>query len=127
MDLPTDLRYTSSHEWVRVEDGIGTIGVTDFAQAQLGDVVYVELPEPGTTVVAGEPFGVIESVKAAVDLISPVSGEVIERNDALAAAPEKANASPFGDGWMLRVRLSDAGELGALLDAAAYGGMLHEH
>ncbi len=114
------LRYAESHEWVKVEGDTATIGITDFAQSELGDVVYVELPEVGSTVTAAETFGVVESVKAASDVYAPVSGEVVEINDALVDDPSKLNSEPFEGGWMMKVKVTDAGEADALLDAAAY-------
>ncbi len=118
--IPEHLLYTETHEWVEVEDGIATCGITDFAQDQLGDLVYIELPEVGSGVVAGEVCGVIESVKAASDLYSPLSGEVVEVNGELADAPELINKDPYGDGWMFRIKLSDPSELEALMDAERY-------
>lgn len=120
MTSPSDLRYTREHEWVRVQDGIGTVGITDYAQDQLGDIVYVDLPEVGTPVKRMEKFGEIESVKAVSDLYSPVSGEVVEANAALAERPELVNQSPYEEGWMIRVRLSDPAELEGLLSAQEY-------
>jgi glycine cleavage system H protein len=120
MEIPADLLYTDEHEWIRVEGEEGTVGVTAFAEDQLGDVVYVELPEPGTQVTRGQAFGVIESVKAVYDLFAPATGEVVARNEALLDAPEKVNQSPYGDGWMIRVRLSQPGELDALMKPADY-------
>ena len=112
-------RFTSSHEWVRRDGGAATVGITDHAQNQLGDVIFLELPEVGRTLSAGERFGVIESVKAASDLYSPVGGRVAEVNDALVDAPEKVNADPYGDGWLLR--LEDVDETGSeLVDEAGY-------
>ena len=102
-----DLLYTKTHEWIRVEDDIAVIGITDFAQEQLGDITYVELPAVGTVVEAGQEMGSVESVKAASEIYSPVSGEVIEINGELEATPEKVNSDPYGEGWLLRVRLSD--------------------
>jgi glycine cleavage system H protein len=120
-NLPSELKYTKSHEWIRDEgDGSVTIGITDHAQEQLGDLVFVELPEVGETVDAGHECAVVESVKAASDVYSPVSGEVIGVNEALADAPETINEDAFGKGWMFRVRLSDPAELDSLLDADAY-------
>src|SRR5262245_35663805 len=116
---PQDLKYSNTHEWVRVEGGVGRIGISDFAQHELGDVVFVELPAVGTKVSAKMRFGTIESVKAASDLFSPVSGEVIEINQAIAEHPELVNDDPDGQGWMLVVRLEPR-ELTGLLDAAAY-------
>jgi glycine cleavage system H protein len=120
-EIPQDLRYASSHEWVRVEsDGEVTVGITDHAQAQLGDVVYVELPEVGRTVAAREEFAVVESVKAASDIYAPVAGEVVAVNEALVDTPELLNSGPFSDGWMMRIRLADDAQLADLLDASAY-------
>lgn len=120
MEVPSELRFTSENEWVRLEDGEATVGISDYAQDQLGDVVYVELPEVGRALQQGETFGVIESVKAVSDLFSPVSGEVTARNEALADAPEQVNQSPYDAGWMIRVRVTDPAEVEALMDAAAY-------
>ena len=120
MDFPEELKYTEEHEWVLVEDEIATIGITEFAQDQLGDVVFAELPEVGDDLVAGKTFGVVESVKAVSDIYSPVSGEVVEINDELPDEPEVLNTSPYEDGWMLKLRLSNPDELDALMDAAAY-------
>jgi len=117
---PDTLKYTKDHEWILIEDGIGRVGITDFAQRQLGDVVYVDLPEPGTAVTQGQPFGTIESVKAVSELFAPVSGEVIEVNEALKNTPEQVNRDPHGT-WMVAIRLSQPAEVDALLDAAAYG------
>ncbi len=114
------IRFTRDHEWIRVEGDVGTIGITDYAQEQLGDVVFVELPEVGKTVAAGDEAGVVESVKAASEIYSPVSGEVVEVNQVLADEPAKVNESPEGDGWFVRIRLSDASQLDALMDADAY-------
>jgi glycine cleavage system H protein len=125
-EIPGSLRYTREDEWARVEPGRVTIGVTDYAQQQLGDVVFVELPAVGKAVAKGEPFGVIESVKAVADLYAPVSGEVVEVNGELAARPEVVNADCYGDGWMLVIAPSDPSELGALLDAGAYAVHIEE-
>ena len=119
-EVPTELKFLSSHEWVLVEDGVATVGVTDHAQELLGDLVYVELPETGTTVSAGDSVGVIESVKAASDTYAPISGEVIEVNDDLEDAPERINVDPYGDGWMYKLSVEDEEELENLLDAEAY-------
>ncbi|MFP5259908.1 MAG: glycine cleavage system protein GcvH [Acidobacteriota bacterium] len=105
--MQQDLLYSKTHEWARVEDEIAVVGITDFAQEQLGDITYVELPAVGDTVEAGQEMGSVESVKAASELYSPVSGEVIEVNEELEAAPEKVNADPFGEGWLIRVRLTE--------------------
>jgi glycine cleavage system H protein len=118
--VPKDLRYTKDHEWVKVDGDVATVGVTDFAATQLGDVVFVDLPAAGKTVDQFATFGVVESVKAVSDLYAPVSGEVAEVNEALASKPELVNSDPFGDGWMIKVRVTDAAQLDGLLDAAAY-------
>ena len=116
---PADLKYTKDHEWVRVDGNTGAIGITHFAQQQLGDVVYVDLPEVGTQLTAGQTLGTIESVKAVSELYAPVSGEVLEINTALKDKPEDVNARPH-DTWMIKVRLANAAETDSLLDAAAY-------
>jgi glycine cleavage system H protein len=118
--VPSDLRYTKDHEWVRVEGDTATIGVTDFAANQLGDVVFVDLPEVGRKVDQFATFGVVESVKAVSDLYAPVSGEVVAVNGDLGSKPELVNSDPFGGGWMIRVKVGDAAQLGELLDAAGY-------
>ena len=120
MGVPSDLRYSRDHEWVRVEGDQATVGITDFAAGQLGDVVFVELPRPGTQLEQFGTFGVVESVKAVSDLFAPVAGEVVESNEALTGQPELVNADPYGAGWMLRVRVGDNAQLDELLDAAAY-------
>jgi glycine cleavage system H protein len=119
MAYPTDLKYTKDHEWIRVADGIAEIGITDFAQDLLGDVVFVELPEAGRTITAGESFGSIESVKAVSELFAPMSGEVVEVNPALKDHPEAVNTKPH-ETWMVRVRVSDPQEAAALMDSAQY-------
>ena len=124
-EIPADLKYIETHQWVRVaDDGTATVGITDFAQEQLGDVVYIGLPDVGDTVTGGEEAGVAESVKSASDVFSPVTGEVIAINEALEDEPEKVNEEPYGDGWLFRVRLSDDGELEGLMDAAGYRDLL---
>lgn len=120
MDVPEDLRYTDDHEWLRVEGGEGTVGITAYAADQLGDVVFVELPEPGMQLAARQSFGVVESVKAVSDLYAPVAGEVVAANDELSGHPELVNSDPYGAGWMLRIRLNDSVEAERLHDAAAY-------
>ena len=120
MSIPSDLKYTKSHEWVRVEGDVATIGITDHAQSELGDVVYVELPSPGRVLAAQDNFGSVESVKTVSDLYAPVSGEVVEANPKLGAQSELVNTDPYGDGWMVKVKLSDPSQVGQLLDAAAY-------
>lgn len=116
----SELKYTREHEWIRVDGDVGTVGISNFAQEQLGDVVFVELPDIGRTVASGEEAAVIESVKAASELYAPVSGEVIEVNSTLADAPELVNADPTGKGWFIKIRLSKPDELGALMDEDAY-------
>jgi glycine cleavage system H protein len=118
MNIPTELKYLKSHEWLRLEGDIATVGITDFAQDQLGDVVFVELPTVGKTVKAGDATAVVESVKTASDIYSPVSGEVIEVNSSLGDEPEKINSGPYGDGFLFKVRVT--GTSSDLLDAAAY-------
>jgi glycine cleavage system H protein len=118
--VPKDLRYTKDHEWVRVEGDTATIGVTDFAANQLGDVVFVDLPQVGRAVDQFATFGVVESVKAVSDLYAPLSGEVVEVNGDLAATPELVNSEPFGGGWMIRIRIADDTQVAGLLDAGAY-------
>jgi glycine cleavage system H protein len=121
MNVPESLRYTSEHEWVRAEGPDGIVGITDFAQESLGDVVFVELPAVGTVLEQGQTFGVVESNKAVSDLYAPVSGEVVAVNEALAERPELVNEDPYGEGWLLRVRMTDAAQTKGLLDADAYG------
>lgn len=126
MEFPEELKYTEEHEWVMVEEEVVTVGITDFAQDQLGDVVFVELPEVGTMVEVGKPFGVVESVKAVSDVYAPVSGEVVEVNEELPESPETINTSPYEDGWMIKIKLSTPSELGDLLDADAYQEFIEE-
>ena len=120
MPSPSDRRYTKEHEWVRVEDNMGTVGITDYAQDQLGDIVYVDLPSPGTHVKQLEKLGEIESVKAVSDLYSPVSGELVEVNQGVNDRPELVNQSPYEEGWLVRLRLADPAELDNLLTAKQY-------
>ncbi len=117
---PPDLRYTKEHEWIRLDDGIGTVGITDYAQDQLGDIVYLDLPSPGKQLTKLAAFGEIESVKAVSELYSPVTGEVIEANQALADKPELINDSPYSDGWIMKLRLDDESEVEKLLTAEQY-------
>jgi glycine cleavage system H protein len=119
-NIPDGLLFTKEDEWLKVEDGEGLVGITDFAQDALSDIVYIELPDVGESVVAGETFGVVESVKAASDLYSPVSGEVIEANEAILDSPETLNSDPYGGGWLVKIKMSDPGETEALMDTAAY-------
>ena len=124
MSVPTDLRYTKDHEWVRSDGDTATVGVTAYAADQLGDIVFVELPEAGRSLEQFAAFGVVESVKAVSDLFAPVSGEVVEANAALAASPELVNASPYEGGWMVRVRVADPAQLDDLLDPDAYDALI---
>lgn len=123
---PKELKYDREHEWVRVDGDVATIGISHFAQDQLGEVVYVDLPSAGGSVAAGESFGEVESVKSVSELFSPVSGEILEVNGALDDAPETVNSDPYGDGWMIKVKLSDAAEVDALMDADGYEAYLAE-
>jgi glycine cleavage system H protein len=121
MNVPESLRYTSDHEWLRSEGDEGIVGITDFAQESLGDVVFVELPAVGARLEQGKAFGVVESNKAVSDLYAPVSGEVLAVNGDLASRPELVNEDPYGEGWLIRVRLADTAQVAALLDAGSYG------
>jgi glycine cleavage system H protein len=123
MSYPTDLKYTKDHEWMRVEGATAAVGITDFAQQQLGDVVYVELPEVGAQLTAGQPFGTIESVKAVSELFAPVSGTVTEVNTSLKDRPDEVNSKPH-ESWMVKVRLANAGDADTLMDAAGYEALL---
>lgn len=120
MEIPEELKYTEEHEWIMVEGDVATVGISDFAQDQLGDVVFVELPEVGEEVQVGKPFGVVESVKAVSDVYAPLTGEVLEVNADLPDDPEMINTSPYGDGWMLKIRIADTAELDDLMDSDAY-------
>ena len=122
--VPTDLRYTKDHEWVRVEGDEATVGITEYASGQLGDIVFVELPDAGRTLEQFATFGVVESVKAVSDLFAPVSGEVLATNEALTGSPELVNADPHGGGWMIRVKLAKPEEVDELLDATAYDALI---
>ena len=119
-NIPDDLHYSKDHEWVRVDGNIAIVGITDYAQDSLGDVVYVELPKVGDDFAANESFGSVESVKAVSEVFSPVSGEVVGTNEALADTPEKVNEDPYGEGWMIRVQMSNPGEVDSMLTAAEY-------
>lgn len=120
LKVPSDLKYLKSDEWLRIEGEVGTIGISDFAQDQLNDVVYVDLPEIGRTLAAGESFGSVESVKAASELVTPVAGEVIAVNSDLEKTPELVNGDPYGKGWMIKIRITDASAADSMMDAAAY-------
>lgn len=119
-NIPEELHYSKDHEWVRVEGNVAVVGITDYAQDSLGDVVYVELPKPGEEFAANESFGSVESVKAVSEVFSPVSGTVVANNEALADEPEKVNLDPYGEGWMIRIEMSHPGEVDSLLTAAEY-------
>lgn len=127
MHHPDNLKYSSSHEWVKVEGDQATIGITDFAQHELGDVVYLELPKAGSSFRAGSVFGTVESVKAVSDLYAPVSGDVLKVNEPLQDGPEGVNNSPYDTGWMVVVKLTNPSELDALMDAAAYEASITQH
>lgn len=124
MNIPADLKYAQTHEWIRVEGDLGTVGITEHAQAELTDIVYAEPPAPGRAVKAGETAAVVESVKAASDIYSPVSGEVVEANDAIVADPSLLNSDPFSTGWIFKIRLSNASELDALKSAGEYAAQI---
>ena len=126
MDIRSELKYSEEHEWVQVEGDIAIIGISDFAQESLGDVVFVELPEIGTSVAAGQACGAVESVKAVSDIYSPVSGEIVEVNEALPDTPENINSSPYEQGWIVKIKLSNAAELDALMDADTYRAFVAE-
>lgn len=126
MEIPKELRYSEEHEWAAVDENIATIGITDYAQEQLGDVVYIELPETGTEVTKGDKFGVVESVKAVSDIYSPVTGTVVTVNTGLPNTPEMVNEEPYGDGWMIRVEMSDLEELNDLMTATEYEKFIKE-
>lgn len=126
MNTPEHLKYAASHEWSSLDDGIATVGITDYAQDQLGDVVFVELPEIGSRVNAGAGVAVVESVKTASDIYTPLSGRVVAINESLLDEPEKINQSPYGDGWIFRLEPDDPAEFGKLLDAASYAARVEE-
>ncbi|MEJ2197670.1 MAG: glycine cleavage system protein GcvH [Desulfuromonadales bacterium] len=126
MEFPEELKYTEEHEWVMVEEDLAVVGITDFAQDALGDVVFVELPEVGTAVEAGKAFGVVESVKAVSDVYAPLTGTIEEVNDDLIDAPEIINTSPYEDGWMVKIRMAEASDADELMDAEAYQALIAE-
>lgn len=126
MEFPEELKYTEEHEWVMVEEDLAVIGITDFAQDALGDVVFVELPEVGLSVEAGKAFGVVESVKAVSDIYAPISGTIEEINEDLIDAPEIINTSPYEDGWMIKIKMADAADVDSLMDADAYQALIAE-
>ncbi len=123
MNIPSNLKYSNDHEWVRVEGNIAVIGITDFAQSQLGDIVFLDIPSEGETLNAGDEFGSIEAVKTVAPALMPVGGKVIEVNPALEAAPESVNSDPYGEGWLIKVEMSNSAEVEDLLDASAYEGI----
>ena len=120
MSVPAELKYTQEHEWTRIEGDIATIGITEYAQGELGDIVYIELPAVGDSFKRGDSFGNIEAVKAVSDLYAPISGEIVETNEVLADKPETINSDPYGAGWMMKVKMSDQTELDDLMDSSAY-------
>jgi len=120
MNIPSNLQYTKDHEWVKIENGVATIGITDFAQGELGDIVFVELPEVGKSFNAGDTFGTIEAVKTVTDLFSPISGKIVAINEGLDSDPGKVNSDPYGDGWLVKIRLSDPDEKDGLMSSIAY-------
>lgn len=124
MNIPTDLRYTKDHEWIRIEGNIATVGITDFAQGELGDIVYVEVETAGETLEAEEVFGTVEAVKTVSDLFMPLTGEIIEFNEALEDRPEDVNESPYENGWMIKIQLDSDADTSSLLDAAAYQALI---
>lgn len=120
MDFPKDLKYTKEHEWIRVEGNVATVGITEFAQSELGDIVYVEVETLDETLAKDDVFGSVEAVKTVSDLFMPLSGTITEFNDSLESEPETVNSDPYGTGWMIKIEMSDLSEIGALMDAAAY-------
>ncbi len=126
METPKELKYTEDHEWVRVTGSTATVGITDYAQGELGDIVFIELPQVGTEVAQGASFGTIEAVKTVSDMLAPVGGKVIEVNAALADKPEQVNKSPYADGWMIKLEIADPAEVAKLMDADAYVGHVGE-
>ena len=120
MEIPKDYKFTKTHEWVKVDGDIVTIGISDFAQSELGDITYLELPAVGQEINKSEPLGVVESVKAASDVYAPVSGEVVEENESVVDTPELVNSSPYGDAWLVKIRLSDPSQLDELMDSSDY-------
>lgn len=124
MNIPQDLKYTKEHEWIKMDGDVATVGITDFAQGELGDIVYVEIETEGETLDAEEVFGTVEAVKTVSDLFMPLTGEVLEFNTGLEADPEAVNRDPYGDGWMIKIKVSDVSQVDNLLDAAAYGELI---
>lgn len=126
MNIPSDLKYTKDHEWIKIEDDIATVGVTDFAQGELGDIVYVDVDTLDDTVEEGDVFGSVEAVKTVSDLFMPLTGEIIAFNDELEDDPELVNTDPYGKGWMIKIQISDSSQIDDLLDAEAYQGIIKE-
>ncbi len=124
MNVPENLKYTKEHEWARIEGDIAIIGITDYAQGELGDIVYLELPEVGSEIAKDESFGTVEAVKAVSDLYAPLSGEVVEVNEALQDAPETVNSDPYGEGWLIKVKIKNPGEIDDLLDSTDYKALI---
>jgi glycine cleavage system H protein len=124
MNFPSDLKYTKEHEWVRVEGDVATIGITEFAQSELGDIVFIDINTVGDSIGQDEIFGAVEAVKTVSDLFMPISGEIIEKNDSLDSSPESVNSDPYGDGWMIKVKMSNPSEMDGLLSADAYREMV---
>ena len=125
MKIPAELKYTKDHEWVKIDGDVATVGITEFAQSELGDIVYVEIETVGETIDQEEVFGSVEAVKTVSDLFMPLSGEIVEFNEDLESNPELVNSDPYGEGWMIKVKISDASQIDSLLDAAAYEGIIH--
>lgn len=125
MNIPSELKYTKDHEWVKIDGDVAIVGITEFAQSELGDIVYVEIETIGETLNQEEVFGSVEAVKTVSDLFMPVSGEILEFNEALEGNPELVNSDPYGEGWMIKVKLSDVSQYDGLLDAEAYNGLIH--
>ena len=125
MNIPSELKYTKDHEWVKIDGDVAIVGITEFAQSELGDIVYVEIETIGETLDQEEVFGSVEAVKTVSDLFMPVSGEILEFNEALEGNPELVNSDPYGEGWMIKLKLTDASQYGQLLDAATYEGLIH--
>jgi len=125
MNIPAELKYTKDHEWVKIDGDVATVGITEFAQSELGDIVYVEIETVGETIDQEEVFGSVEAVKTVSDLFMPLSGEILEFNENLESNPELVNSDPYGEGWMIKVKLSDTSQIDGLLDASAYEGIIH--
>lgn len=124
-NVPSDLKFTKTHEWVKVEGDVATIGITDYAQSELGDIVYVDLPTPGRKLAVGDSIGSVESVKTVSDVYAPIAGEVMESNPSLGAQSELLNSDPYGQGWMVKIKLDDPSSADSLLDSTAYEGSIH--